>query len=563
MKRIFITIIAVAAMSLAAGAQDMYYAEMLSRNNYYGTARSVALGNAMTALGGDLGSIGINPAGSAVAPYGQLTITPGVLISSSGASYSADGSETFGKAFKTSHPKFNLPNLGLTMVMYSNSYSAVDYVTIGIVANTSNTFLNYTTAHGENSATSFLGSLAAGARGQDYSNLPRDLYSAYAANQIGEFGPVGSNNYVGANQRLNSGETYAYVPGTLDQTAVYNTYGSKTDLAFNMGFSIQNSFYVGFNLGIPFLTYQREEVFAEAAQNPSAFPTIFEIPGGKDMTNYQSSDNTYKLNTKATGLYAKVGFIALPTEHLRIGAAIQTPTLYQISESWRYFASACYENPTYDGEAMSSLGEYSYNLRSPYVFNAGIAYTLPGVGLFSLDYELTDYSVMKYKDIDQFYSESTSWDRTNLINRTFCGSSHAVRTGIEVKPLPELAIRAGYSILTDPEKYWDDEKGNRVTAETVQFIGNSSAIRQNLVKSHHFDSITHAVSLGAGYSSPGSFYADLAVRLTSYPIAYYSPYYYGAYDAVDSGGRSINVGAPLEKLERSVYDVMMTLGWRF
>ena len=170
---------------------------------------------------------------------------------------------------------------------------------------------------------------------------------------------------------------------------------------------------------------------------------------------------------------------------------------------------------------------------------------------------------MKYKDVDQFYSESTSWDRTNLINRTFCGSSHAVRTGIEVKPLPVLAIRAGYSILTDPEKYWDDEKGNRVTAETVQFIGNSSAIRQNLVKSHHFDSITHAVSLGAGYSSPGSFYADLAVRLTSYPTAYYSPYYYGAYDAMDSAGRSINVGAPLEKLERSVYDVMMTLGWRF
>ena len=213
-------------------------------------------------------------------------------------------------------------------------------------------------------------------------------------------------------------------------------------------------------------TYQREEVFAEAAQNPGAFPTIFEVPGGKDMTNYLSSDNTYKLNTKATGVYAKVGFIALPTEHLRIGAAIQTPTLYQISESWRYFASACYENPTYDGEAMSTLGEYNYNLRSPYVFNAGIAYTLPGVGLFSLDYELTDYSVMKYKDVDQFYSESTSWDRTNLINRTFCGSSHAVRTGIEVKPLPVLAIRAGYSILTDPEKYWDDEKGNRVTAET-------------------------------------------------------------------------------------------------
>ena len=55
-----------AAYSVCATAQNMYDAINISRNDYFGTARTVALGNAVTALGGDLGTISINPAGSAV-----------------------------------------------------------------------------------------------------------------------------------------------------------------------------------------------------------------------------------------------------------------------------------------------------------------------------------------------------------------------------------------------------------------------------------------------------------------------------------------------------------------
>ena len=66
-KTIITALLSLAAV--AAGAQTLSEALNYSGNNYYGTARSIALGNAMTALGGDLGSVGINPAGSAVAPY--------------------------------------------------------------------------------------------------------------------------------------------------------------------------------------------------------------------------------------------------------------------------------------------------------------------------------------------------------------------------------------------------------------------------------------------------------------------------------------------------------------
>ena len=77
-KAIFL--LAACGITLSAGGQTMYNALDFSENNYYGTARTVAMGNAFTALGGDIGGLTINPAGSAVASYSQITITPSLNI---------------------------------------------------------------------------------------------------------------------------------------------------------------------------------------------------------------------------------------------------------------------------------------------------------------------------------------------------------------------------------------------------------------------------------------------------------------------------------------------------
>ena len=77
MKKITATILSAAALSSmwTASAQTVGDALRFSDNNYYGTARTIAMGNAFTALGGDLGSVSINPAGSAVNSFSQVTIT--------------------------------------------------------------------------------------------------------------------------------------------------------------------------------------------------------------------------------------------------------------------------------------------------------------------------------------------------------------------------------------------------------------------------------------------------------------------------------------------------------
>jgi hypothetical protein len=229
-----------------------------------------------------------------------------------------------------------------------------------------------------------------------------------------------------------------------------------------------------------------------------------------------------------------------------------------IMESWQYTAKSVYENITYNGSWNSPQRDFSYELRTPYVVDAGVAFTFGGAALLSVDYELMDYSVMNYRDVNDGFFGDNAWDSTNQCNRLFCGVSHSLRAGVEFRPTPEVSLRAGYSLVTDPERYAYDDDGTIVTAETWVPYDH-----MNLKEFHYFKNNTHAFSLGAGYSSSGAFFADAAVRLTGYPGLHYSPYYYGGYEAADKNGNFAYYGAPDIFFNRSIVDVLLTIGWRF
>ena len=118
MKKTALIILLTAMTAFSGFGQSAYDAWRFSQNEYEGTARSAAMGNAFTALGGDLGSITINPAGSAVAGYSQFTITPSITISSATSEgvLPPGGTELtyFDKKYRSSELKFGIPNIGMT-----------------------------------------------------------------------------------------------------------------------------------------------------------------------------------------------------------------------------------------------------------------------------------------------------------------------------------------------------------------------------------------------------------------------------------------------------------------
>src|SRR5690554_4653745 len=83
----YIIILSLISATIGAAAQNTDDALRLSLQRPSGTARSISLGNAMGALGGDYTSIGINPAGIAVYRSSEFTFTPSLHLNQTESNY--------------------------------------------------------------------------------------------------------------------------------------------------------------------------------------------------------------------------------------------------------------------------------------------------------------------------------------------------------------------------------------------------------------------------------------------------------------------------------------------
>ena len=567
MKKILIAA-AFLAMTVSSGAQSVYDAITFSQNQYYGTARSMALGNAMTALGGDLGSIVINPAGSAVAPYSQFVITPGVTVSAVTSAYSPEGERAFGLSNRLTHTRMNLPNVGVSVNFETGQRYGLRTFSIGFLVSQTNNYHFMNEGFGSNGRTSMIAEFADAARGynesvlKDYSSfnnsdLPWDILAAYQGGMFGYYGVDGE--YAGVTETISDNGDYHYVPGNLSQTAYQTKLGSKNDLIMNMGFNFSDRFYIGFNLGIPTARYRYSESFYEASINPNDFRIKYD---GGDETCFLNGSYGYQYMAEMAGIYAKVGVIFRPVSGLRLGASFQTPTAFTISETWGYSASTNYEDNFYNDSASSPQGEYSYFMRSPYRASFGAAFTFGKQGFISVDYELADYSVMRFRSVRDYRWSDDAFTQQNWASRYFTGVEHSLRIGAELRVTPEWSLRAGYAVSTSPERWWTSSDGQKVTLDDFYDDYYSYVNRvKNLVTPHYYGDRTRTFSAGFGYSSPGSFFMDAVVRMTHYPNTTFAPYY--DYYSFDSNGNYGLVEAPRILNHRHLWNVAVTFGWRF
>ena len=555
--------------SSALRAQNMYDALNFSTNEYFGPARSMALGNAVTAIGGDLGTIGINPAGSAVASYSQLTFTPGLNISIVNSSFD-NGQGNNVPSGNVRDKGFVIPNFGASIVFDTGNRKGLRSFVFAVTSNQTSQYSFYSEAYGSNNQTAKSGEMAAAAYGFaesalgnynsfDSSNIPWDVLTAYQAGQFGSFGYDGE--YAGVGEYI-AADGLHYVPGRLTQASLRTKSGSKNDLVFNFGANISDRLYLGFNLGVPSGTYTYEEYFNEAAEDPANFPIIFLDGNNEVETNYRGSSNTYMYTADIDGIYAKFGAILRPVAGLRLGAAFQAPARYTISERWQYAATSTFGDSRFNGNMTSPQGNYSYQLRTPYILDLGVAYTVGSVGFVSVDYELMDYSVMRFTDLHAPDMVTDAFYDINQANRNFAGVSNSLRLGVEFKLLPSLSLRAGYSTTSCPERYWTNDRGQTVDADSylANFDDYQSGLLR-LVKSRYYDEPTRSFSFGAGYSSSDSFFIDLAFKKTTYSDSSFRPYY--DYINYDEAGNQVNQSSPLITTNRSLINIVCTLGWRF
>lgn len=507
MKKIFSTLAAI-ALSVTLFAQTSQDAIKFSQNFYEGSARTVAMGNAFTALGGDLGSLTINPAASGIYRYSEVFITPSLSFNNSSVNYLSTKKDD-------NITRFGLSGLGVVLAAnpkYRKKGEATFNFAFAI--NKVNDFSHRMAVAGETDKSSWLSSLANNisgihAKSMDITNTydpfrrstaPWRAILAWNSNLLDTL-PDSGRDYKAATENLSG--LNIVIGGPLRQYFVRESTGNISEAIINMGGKISDNLFIGFNLGLQSLSYDDYQQYSEKAVNPANFSSKF-----------SEFKHTYRQKTTGIGLNLKAGIIALPADGLRIGASISTPTWYAMSDEWDETIFAAYSDG-YTRSIASPFGEYNYNLSTPLRLNAGIAYTFGNYGLISADYEFVDYTMARLRS----NGDKTAFNFENDQIKNNYKAVNNARLGVEIKPMQGFAVRGGYSYYQNPDK--------------------------------NAGSDLHYVSAGLGFIGKSGVYADFALqrRLSTEDFKLYS----------DAGSQR----APIGTLDDSRIKLMFTIGYRF
>ena len=496
-----------------------FNALQFSSQYYDGTARSLAMGNAMTALGGDLGALAYNPAASGVYRYGEFTVTPSI--------YSAATSTSFlGSNTNDSRTRFALSNIGWIGTFETGRTRGLLNINVGITANQTNNFAFSSSGSGAQSGTSYLGSLAASVP-QGVLGYDMDMYDDYDDYPFYNSGAswtqvlawngglldtlaADPSFFLGATENLyedENGNPVIASPENLTQSFRRQKTGYVQDIVFNISGNVDNIFFFGINLTLQSIWANEYTSITETAGDPSLFQTGF-----TDFTK------EYQMTTSGLGVDVSAGFIVRPVAGLTIGGSISTPDWMFLNESWQETVSG--STGTFgDSKISSPVGSYSYRVRAPFKWNLGLGYTVGSFMAIGVDYERADYSSIRMS--------STGGDRSvfsaeNDYMNDYYQAVNNIRAGLELWPHKQVAVRLGYDWYSSSER--------------------------------DFDNTRHYASAGLGFRTAGGFFIDAAYQQLCNKVdnlfSLYENYAEGA-------------PAPVVKESSRNWKVLLTLGWRF
>lgn len=436
MKKIFILLITGLTVSVSY-SQEISDGVRYSQDNLTGTARFRAMGGAFGALGGDLSSLSVNPAGSAIFINNQV----GITFSNQSIK---NNSDYFGEQTSDKENSFILNQVGAVFVFNDhNPNSNWKKIAIGATYENTNNFNNNVFSAGTNQNNSIdryfldyangipLGDIT----GFDYRDLFYDEQQAY----YGFYGKV----ILPANPNdVNNTEYNTNVPagGNYIQENEIYARGYNSKLSFNIATSYKDRIYLGANLNVHVTDYRRSSSFFE--RNTSKLePT-------QTISNVRFNNDLY---TYGNGFSFQLGTIAKVTESFRLGLAYESNTWYElydeISQSL-YSTTENNANQAIDYEVNPNITNVydSYTLQTPGKFTFSGAYIFGKTGLISIDYSIKDYGNTKFKPTN----DSGFRGLNNTMNNELT-SNGELRIGGEYK-IKRLSLRGGYRFEESPYK---------------------------------------------------------------------------------------------------------------
>ncbi|ESU22370.1 hypothetical protein FEDK69T_23550 [Flavobacterium enshiense DK69] len=413
-------------------------------DNTQGSARFRGMSGAFGAVGGDLSSINVNPAGSALLNSNTSSLTMSVYNNSNKSNY-------YGGMAKDNTTTFNFNEMGAAFVFYNTKPNA-DWkrFTFAINYETTNDFDNDIYTQGVNpnrSIDEYFTSFANGFGGlggiklgvlddgsyENYTSLPFADQQAWLGYWSFMFDPVtpDPNNTVYTSNVPRNTSYY--------QTNMVNSSGYNGKLSFNFATDYKDILYLGLNLNSHFTNYFQYSSLYESNSGPNNLTgnTLHSVVFNNHMHTYGS------------GFSLSVGAIAKLSKEFRVGFAYESPTWYNLTDELSQDISSRYSDPN---NLASSASKYppviniypSYKLNTPQKFNVSGTFLFGKKGLISVDYTYKDYSTTKYKPENEIFYSSVN----SLMNSSLRAASE-VRAGFEHR-MKQVSLRGGYRFEQSP-----------------------------------------------------------------------------------------------------------------
>lgn len=433
----YIYLLALGFTVSVAKSQEISDAMRYAQDNLNGTARFRAMSGAFGALGGDLSSLNVNPAGSAIFTNNQMTLT----LSNFGTK---NNSNYFGSTNNEKNNSFDLNQAGAVFVFNNKSTNSNwKKVSLGINYENTNNFNNGLYASGTNPNNSIANYFLSYANGiplnviqnSNFEDLDYGGQQAFLGYEGFIINPVDENNSNNTQYSSNvpSGGNY------YQENSVYST-GYNGKLVFNAATSYKDKLYIGLNLNSHFTDYQRSTSFYEDNNAPLT-------------NNYTVSRLIFNndLNTYGTGFSFQVGAIAKLTSEVRLGLAYESSTWYKLTDELSQSLIAVSANTGGELEPddvdPQVINIYEpYKLQTPSKLTGSFAYIFGKSGLISVDYAIKDYSNTLFKPVNDPYFNSLNSDMNSILDTT-----SELRLGAEYK-IDALSLRGGYRFEQSPYK---------------------------------------------------------------------------------------------------------------
>jgi len=408
---------------LNASAQTDIDALRYSQPSLTGTARYSAMGGAMGALGGDFTSITSNPAAVGIYRSSEFNISASLFDNHTSSTF-------LGRTSDDSRFNFNIPSFGFVFARQLKNQTGAGWRSwgIGVGLNRINNFQSTTYYEGFNPKNSLLDKFVenAGTRSADelINNDPYAFNEGLAVSSsllyldsVNQW----TNDFIEARrQGLNAG---------IWQSRNATTRGSQNEWNISFGANYNDAFYIGAAIGIRSIRYEEQSTYVEDDKD-NAVPYLNSFSFSQNFT------------TTGTGFNFNLGLIARPADWIRIGAAVHTPTIYNLHDNYNNSMSSSIEGYN-DTTVDSPFGSFDYELTTPLRATGSLGFIIGTSGSIGLEYEFLNYSDSRFQAPGASYGDLNDFIRNNYT------SAGNLKIGGEYR-YDNFSFRAGYGLYGSP-----------------------------------------------------------------------------------------------------------------